>query len=71
MHARVHGHLLGDGLPGGGRAGQLGVRRALLRAHPAAPPRVAAPRRRALVLHGQAARAAHALHRHIPLHQRL
>lgn len=71
MHARVYGHILGDGVTGGGRAGQLGFRRALLRAHSAAPPRLAAPRRRTLLLHRQDVHAAYALHRNLPVHQRM
>lgn len=69
MHARVHGHLLGDGLPGGGRAGELCVRRALLRTHPAAAARLAASRRRSLLLHRQAVHAAHAVHGLLSVHQ--
>lgn len=71
MHARAYGHILGDGVAGDGRAGQLGVRRPLLRAHPAAAARLASPRRRALFLHRQDVHAADALHRILSVYQRM
>lgn len=69
MHARVYGHLLGDDVTGGQRAGELGVRGPVLRADPSAEEGIAPPRRRSCLLHRQTVHTADTLHWHLSLHQ--
>lgn len=70
MFSRVHGHLLGNGVVGTERAGELGVWREVLRAHTTAASRIVASRGGARLLHRQAVHATNAVHWHLFLHQR-
>lgn len=71
MHARVYGHLLGNGIAGDGRAGELRIRGAILRADSPTPAGVAAPGRRAVLLYRQELHTAQSLHRDLRVHQRM
>lgn len=71
MHARAHGHILGDGVPGGRGAGQLRLRWTFLWTDPTTPPRIPSPSSRARIFYRSYIYAAHALHRNLPFHQRL
>lgn len=71
MHARVHGHIFGDGVPGDGRAGELGVRGALLRADSPSPAGLPPPGSRVVILHRQDLHAPQPLHRDLRVHQRM
>lgn len=70
MFTRVYGHLLGNGVIGAERAGELGIWRAVLRAHTASASCVAASRGGARLFHRQAVHASNTVHRHLFLHQR-
>lgn len=71
MRARIHGHLLGNGIAGDGRAGELRIRGALLRADSPSPAGVAAPSRRTIILYRQGLHTLESIHRELRVHQRM